>query len=328
MWHILFYGYNLYIGDVIMVFQRIKKYVKHFLPYGLIMLHRRKAQRKADAASFEMRKKRWEKEIEIRNYFLKLDYNEQDHEVAEIIDFFKKHNFSIFPYEFARKYHPEDVDVFYDELHKTWYIIHEGKRLYFPDGWSIEQIQAYYNGLCIEQDKDSPHLYETEEFTVKSGDVIADIGAAEGIWALSNVEKASKIYLFECEPKWVNALQKTFEPWKEKVVIVNKYVSDVSDDKNITLDSYFGGQEINFIKADIEGMELKMLKGMSEIFHRNNELKLMLCAYHKAGDAVELKEFLEQNGFAAEFSKGYMLFIYDNDLREPYIRRGLIRAKK
>jgi len=159
-------------------------------------------------------------------------------------------------------------------------------------------------------------------------EIIADIGAAEGIWALQNIEKASKVYLFECDPHWINALKKTFEPWKERTVIVNKYVSDINDGKNITLDSYFQGQKINFIKADVEGMELKMLYGGNEIFSRDDSLKILLCTYHKKDDAVKFKEFFEKYGFITEYSKGYMLFIYDKNLNEPYIRRGLIRVKK
>jgi hypothetical protein len=311
------------------ILKKIEEYVKLLLPYGLVLLHKELVLRKKWARKErQFMEKIMERLAEIRNYFLNLNYGEQDREVAEIIDFIRKYKVSIYPYEFARNYHACDIDVFYDKLDKTKYVIHSNKRLYFPSQYDTGRILAYYNNLLIEQDEKSPHKYETEEFTVKQGDVIADIGAAEGIWALQNVEKAQKVYLFECNPEWINALRKTFEPWKEKVVIVNKYISDTSDNKNVTLDSYFNGQTINYIKADIEGMELKMLKGMGEIFHRNNELKLLLCAYHKEGDAAELKEFLEQTGFAAEYSKGYMLFIWDKDLREPYIRRGLIRAKK
>jgi len=294
-------------------------------PYGLVMLY--------------WQLKKIPKMIKIRNYFLNLNYNEQELEIIEIIDYFRKYElplkhkilspcFLVFPYEFTRKYNSTDIDVFYDKSNKTRYLMHENKRLYFPNKWDVEQIQAYYNGLSVEQDKDSPHRYDTEEFSVKAGDIIADIGAAEGIWALSNIEKASKVYLFERGPIWINALQKTFEPWKDKVVIVNKYVSDISDKKNVTLDSFFNGQEVNYIKADVDGMELKVLEGSKEILKKNAGMKLLFCTYHQENDAVQIQGILEKNGFTTEYSKGYMLFIHDDNLREPYIRRGLIRAKK
>jgi len=258
----------------------------------------------------------------ILQYFLGLNYNEQDGEIKEIIDFMKKYGFSIYPYEFMTKYNPTNVEVFGD------YVLHQGKRLYFPSDHSPQQIQVYYNALLAEQDENSPHRYEVDGFRVEEGDVICDIGTAEGIWALSNVEKASKVYLFECEPKWISTLQKTFEPWKEKVVIINKYVSDVNENACVTLDALFADQNINLIKADIEGAERAMLSGAKELLKRSDGLKLLLCAYHRDGDEVYLKDFLEQAGFDTGYSKGYMLFIYDENLKEPFVRRGLIRAKK
>ena len=269
-----------------------------------------------------------EKKVEIRKYFLNLNESEQEKEIVEIIDYFKKYSFSVFPYEFQKKYRPSDINVYYDKESKTGYVEVEKKALYFPDGWRPEKIKPYYSNLRMEQDPDSPHRYETEEFTVKYGDVIADVGTAEGIWALQNVERASKVYLFECEEKWIKTLERTFAPWKEKVVIIKKYVSDKVDKDNITLDECFKGQEIDFIKADIEGYETKMLEGSKETLKNNDKLKMLLCTYHKRNDAVEIKDFLEKHGFSTEFSKRYMLFVLDEELQEPWVRRGLIRAKR
>jgi hypothetical protein len=96
----------------------------------------------------------------IRNYFLGLDPNKQSPEIIEIIDYFKKYNFSVFPYEFARKYHAGDIDVFYDASCKMPFVLHHGKKLYFPHDLSFENARNYYNGLCVEQDEESPHRYE------------------------------------------------------------------------------------------------------------------------------------------------------------------------
>jgi len=199
--------------------------------------------------------KRYFKEIEIKNYFLSIKRDTNDPVLIEIADFFQNHKFSVYPYDFIDHYIASNIYVYRDDNCKMRYVMHEDKRLYFPQYWSIKTIQNYYNRLCIEQDKASPHQYEADEFTVQQGNIIADIGAAEGIWSLGYVEKAEKIYIFECNQKWQKALEKTFEPWKEKVVIVRKYVSNTDDDHNITLDSFFYSKKIDFIKADIEGME-------------------------------------------------------------------------
>jgi len=299
----------------------IKKYAKRAVPYGIMEKYFRKVSMNNENLTYQ-------KHNEIRNYFLALNIDEQSADVIEIINWFKENKFSVFPYDFTRKYLTKHTDVFYDNSCEMCFVLHDGKKLYFPKGWWLEASSLYYNVLLSEQDEQSPHRYETENFTVKNGEIIADIGAAEGIWALTNVEKASKIYLFECEKPWIRALQKTFEPWKEKIAIVNRYVSDVNTKNEITIDEYFRNKEIDFIKADIEGAEVKLLEGGKEILSRENDLKLLLCAYHRKDDAVKLKEILDANGFSTEFTKRYMIFIHDSGLEEPYIRRGLIRAKK
>jgi hypothetical protein len=307
-----------------MFIQKIKKCIKWFVPYGIIILRRQRLQ-KIQKALYEQRSL---KEYEIRNYFLSLNTDTNDPEILEIIDFFNKYKFSVFPYEFSRLYHASDIDVFFDKTAKMHYVTHENKRLYFPTDWGIERIRVYYNRLCMEQDKDSPHRYETDGYIVKEGDVIVDVGAAEGIWALDNAEKAGKIYLFECNQKWIKALQKTFEPWKEKVVLVDKYVSDNDDDSNVTLDNFFNEERIDFIKADIEGMEIKLLEGSKNLLTSNNNLRLLLCAYHSKNDGTDIKKILEINDFKTEYSKRYMFFIFDKKLEKPYLRRGLVHAMK
>jgi len=95
------------------------------------------------------------------------------------------------------------------------------------------------------------------------------------------------------------------------------------------LDCFFGGKQIDFIKADIEGMEIKLLEGSKSLLANNNNLKLLLCAYHSQNDGTKIKAILEKNGFKAEYSKRYMLFIYNyKGLKKPYIRRALVRATK
>lgn len=264
----------------------------------------------------------------IRSYFLSLDRSKQEQEIVKIIIFFEKHRFSVFPYDFCKEHSVENTLIYYDDKSKMHYIEHNKKQLYFPNNYDKYTITRCYNSLCIEQDINSPHRYQTEEFNVKNGDVIADIGAAEGIWALDNVERAGKVYLFERDSKWINALQKTFEPWKEKVVIVQKYVSNENDNSKVSLDEVFKDKEINFIKADIEGAEIELLKGGESVLSRNGNMRLLLCTYHRENDDKKLKEILENNGFKTEYSKGYMLYIFDKKLKEPYIRQGLIRAKK
>ena len=102
------------------------------------------------------------------------------------------------------------------------YVIQDGKKLYFKKRWSKQRIRRAYSDLSREQDPDSPHRYLSDSFYPEINDEIADIGAAEGNFSLSVIEKVRKIYLIENDPEWTEALNATFAPWKEKVDIIRK----------------------------------------------------------------------------------------------------------
>ena len=100
-----------------------------------------------------------------------------------------------------------------------------------------------------EQDPASPHRYLTDDFSVQHGDHVADIGVAEGNFGLSIIDKVDKLYLFENNPGWCEALETTFAPWKQKVEIINQEVSSQFVDNKITIDKYFGDKRVDFFRA-------------------------------------------------------------------------------
>src|SRR6188508_3632115 len=171
----------------------------------------------------------------VRNIFLKknilkyYDGNPQLHndpEWKEVIERLKKHPLEIFPYNYADKYKEEDIEVFLDNQSGLHYVLLDGKKLFFKKSWNAEKIRRNYNRLRIEQDVESPHYYTSPEFDVQPGDVVADIGSAEGNFSITIVGKVKKLYLFECDPGWLEALKKTFEPWRDKVEIIPQFVSN------------------------------------------------------------------------------------------------------
>jgi len=232
----------------------------------------------------------------------------------------------VFPNKFVEKYNEKEVVVFKDENNGLFYVIHEGKKLYFKSDYNtIELVQNVYNCSCVEQDPDSAHCYVDDNFKVEEGDILLDIGAAEGNFALANIEKVKKVYLFETEPQWIEALQCTFAPWKDKVEIINKYVSDNNNNNNITLESFFENKEVNFIKMDIEGEEINVINSSINFIKKQNNLKIAACTYHNNNDAKILSDLFNKNKIDFSFSKNNMLFIYDK-LSPPFFRKGLIRA--
>ncbi|MDR0795954.1 MAG: FkbM family methyltransferase [Tannerella sp.] len=248
-------------------------------------------------------------------------------EQKEIIRYLLTKKITIFCYNYTKKYHISDIHLVYDDSKKMHYYLYEGKKMYFPKGKTDLEIKKYIQTLLVEQDEDSPHRYLSPHFIVSSGDIVFDIGAAEGIFSLSIIEKVSEIIIFEPEDVWFDALKSTFEPWKEKVRIIKKFISDIDGEHSITLDTFCKViPRIDFIKADVEGFELNLLKGAVKVIHNHPNLKIAICTYHKHHDEMVLKHFLEENGFSCHYSNGYIINILDKNLKKPYLRRAVIRA--
>lgn len=189
----------------------------------------------------------------------------------------------------------------------------------------------------MEQDKNSPHRY-VENSKLLKGEYLFDCGAAEGIFALDNVERFEHIYLFEADEEWIRALQFSCKPYKEKITIVNKYLSDSDNEMQMTLDHFVKEKKINlkapiFIKMDVEGAEEQVLKGAEKTLNESLNLDMAVCTYHKEFDEITLYELLMQyNGMNLEFTGGYMILYYDKATSEhfpdSYIRKGILRAHK
>ena len=70
--------------------------------------------------------------------------------------------------------------------------------------------------------------------------------------------------------------------------------SDFSDDfcEMVTLDSYFEGEDISFIKMDIEGAEYKALVGAEQLIRRSKP-KLAVSVYHNPDDIFRISDLID-----------------------------------
>jgi FkbM family methyltransferase len=59
----------------------------------------------------------------------------------------------------------------------------------------------------------------------------------------------------------------------------------------VSLDTYLKGARITFLKADVEGMELAMLKGAQATIRRDKP-KIAVCVYHYPTDIPEIANYL------------------------------------
>lgn len=215
------------------------------------------------------------------------------------------------------------------------YVIHKNKKLFFKANHTLTDVlDLYQNYIQIERllgDEDTehtPHQYQSPRVHVSDGDVVFDIGAAEGLFALDQLERASHVIIIESDPEWIIPLKQTFAPYKDKVTIIQKLVSDIDTDTTISLEKILSHIDYRsaFIKMDIEGYELQSLTAAERTLRKGKGLKLSVASYHKQHDAEEMKSFFDNIGYFSEFSNGYMLFhLYDTPT-PPYFRKGIIRA--
>jgi len=249
--------------------------------------------------------------------------------MKEALYFLRKNRFTSFPFSFSKEFSEKSVKPCWDKEKKMHYCLLDGKRLYFPRKMKPQQIRRQFCNLLIEQHPQSAHRYITEKFAVQDGNIVIDAGAAEGNFSLSVIEKASKLVLIEVNPDWLEALKATFEPWKDKTIIINKFISDHTSDTTITMDKIV--EEIHgadFIKIDVVGEECRVLAGSKQTMSLLQPPKIALCTYHKEGDPENLFASLQGNGYHVEFSDGYLIYVSRKGLEFPYLRKGILRACK
>lgn len=249
-----------------------------------------------------------------------LDYYKGSEQFQNELAYLEKCGADYFPYDWARNKNVWKIRCGgkFNNSQRERYVMRNGKKLFLG--------LTSYSQLAFEQHPKSPHAYFSDDFYVESTDCFVDIGAAEGMISLDVIDKVERCILIECNEKWHHSLRKTFEPYKDKVQIVSKYVSDKNDENNITLDELLKDVENPVVlKIDVEGMEDLVLAGAQEVLRRKGT-KVAICTYHKPGDDIRFKEYFQNLGYWTEVSEGYMAML--NGEEPPYFRKVMLRAKK
>lgn len=285
-----------------------------------------------DTIIFYRNQKKWYKLSKtVEDYYNSIPLNDEQ---KKALRYLRKHHFFLnankFMYlsnivsQYEKQYKKTPV-LYHSDSHLP-YILHQDKALFFPKNYDPEFIRLIYCQFLSEMDYSSPHVYcnNPEELYNR---VLIDCGVAEGLFPLTHIDKFKKIYLFECDPLWIEALNATFEPFKEKVTIIPKYVSNTNSSKATTLDYY--DEEIDdnplFIKMDIEGYEERAIEGAKKILTSKNNTICAICTYHTPKAESNITEMMTSLGYKPQYNPGYMIFHYEEVFSPPYLRRGVIR---
>jgi FkbM family methyltransferase len=184
--------------------------------------------------------------------------------------------------------------------------------LYYPGNFDILPLYQVINETF------SPlhwHYYEKEGTVIESDDIVADCGAAEGLFGFVAAHKCRKVYLIEPLPDFVTSLKKTFQKFRNVTICPfglssreeKGYLSDNDISSAITgqsggipvkmttLDKLFHdrGRPVTYIKADLEGFELKMLEGGLKTIKKYKP-KIAITTYHVADHASHITALLKK----------------------------------
>lgn len=268
------------------------------------------------------------KDIEagICNSIIERYKDSQSEDIQKALEFYKEGELNYYasynaPYE-------KFSTVYRDEFDYP-YILFEDKKMFFPKDYAflIRDGQEVVPDILYEQAPESPHRYIPDGYDIPEGAVIMDAGVCEGNFALRYVERASKLYLIEADPKWMEVLKKTFEPYKNKVVFCNKFLSGRDNCNEVTIDSLVEDR-LDFLKMDIEGSEVYALLGGKNTLEQNN-VQCAICSYHRQYDDSYIPHILNSYGYKTYHSKGYVFFLADKYLMDSFdLRRGVIYAAK
>lgn len=211
------------------------------------------------------------------------DLNMPVGEAERIRKFLRWNLVGVFNDPFVHLYNFRGYNVLRDREKDLWFVYTpEGKKLYFKRGMSRKEAVRTYRSLEEEQDLHSPHYYFFDGLTLSENSVVADIGVAEGNFGLKIVDRVKELYLFECDAGWIEALEATFEPWKDKVHIVNRFVSDTTSSDTVRLDDFFRDKSVpHILKLDVEGAEVAVLEGAAAFLKEGRISDLLVCTITK-----------------------------------------------
>lgn len=179
-----------------------------------------------------------------------------------------------------------------------------------------------------------PAKHAAFKYFLKSGDVVIDAGTNKGdfsLWASRLVGPLGKVFAYEPEPENCKWIRKSITVNNYMNIILRQ--AALGDDNGttnlflgfksgwhsiidkvgrpymtgtkiqvpiVTLDKEmekYGIDKVKLIKMDVQGAEIKILRGAKEILSRSDDIVLLIDLHPKEIDVLEVGEILESYGF-------------------------------
>jgi FkbM family methyltransferase len=185
--------------------------------------------------------------------------------------------------------------------------------LYYPSQVPLMPLNQVIRELLDPRD---PHYYEKKSTKVDE-DIVADCGAAEGLFGITILNRYKKLYIFEPLPIYQKSLKRTYEevssveilPYAlgeesgqvffhfDDFAISSKVIAEPSklviQQKSIDELFFETGQELTYIKADVEGAELSLLRGATKSI-KECKPKIAITTYHRPDHAKIIAHIIRE----------------------------------
>ncbi len=155
------------------------------------------------------------------------------------------------------------------------------------------------------------HYYEVAETRVRQGDIVLDAGAAEGMFALVVAVGCERVVVVEPLGRFVESLGLTFDGVPNVEIVpmalsdeegeaiisakeVHSGIEDSGDGDSVrltTVDRLFEGRRLDYIKADLEGYDVRMMMGARKTIAEHKP-RIAITTYHAKEHADEIEQLL------------------------------------
>jgi FkbM family methyltransferase len=216
----------------------------------------------------------------------------------------------------------------------------DGTTLLVPDEESPGQLAFLWNEIYGEV-----AIYDDADCTISQGDVVIDVGANFGLFALRAIERygAGLVVCVEADPLNAACLLENLESrgYGDRIAIVNRaafshgngvtftrvegdpachFVSEIYPERadpphevqvpSVTVDQIveqLGLDRVDFIKSDAEGSEVDVLLGAEHTIRRHKP-KMIITTYHRPHHPTRIAELV------AAYGDGYRTKLVDKGI--------------